>query len=205
MPRLVAGIDCAFVSGGNGIIAGAVVWDRFRGAVTETRLVSRKCTFPYIPGLLSFRELPAVIAVLRKLTSEPGVVLCDAQGIAHPRGFGLAAHLGLWIDVPTIGCAKSRLCGEFAPPGPRRGDSSALMLRDKMVGMVLRTRVGVRPLFVSPGNRCDIDSALAVTLNCLTKYRLPEPTRRAHQLVTAYKARLSESKGSQGMPHARNF
>lgn len=183
-PRVIAGIDVAFSPGGSHAIAGVVIWDSAAARVIETRVARRRCTFPYVPGLLSFRELPVVLDALRSLQTPPHAVLCDAQGIAHPRGLGLASHLGLWLNLPTIGCAKSPLCGVFEQPGSRKGDDAPLLLGERQVGVVLRTRDRVRPLFVSPGHLCDIASARRLTLGCVTRFRLPEPTRLAHQLVT---------------------
>lgn len=153
--------------------------------VVERRTARVACRFPYVPGLLSFRELPGVLAAFRKLTVVPEAVLCDGQGLAHPRRFGLACHLGLWLGLPTVGCAKSRLCGTFDEPERSRGGWTPLLLDDEQVGVVLRTRDGVKPLFVSPGHLCDQASAVRLTLAATTRYRLPEPTRLAHQLVSA--------------------
>ncbi|MCH7872098.1 MAG: endonuclease V, partial [Planctomycetes bacterium] len=147
------------------------------------------CTFPYVPGLLSFREMPGILAAVRKLKVTPDVFLCDAQGLAHPRRFGLACHLGLWLNMPTIGCAKSRLCGVHAEPGLRKGSSARLMHDGEHIGCVLRTRDDVKPIFVSPGHLCDHDSARRIALSAAIKYRLPEPTRLAHQLVSRARAR----------------
>ncbi len=182
--RRLAGADVAFSADGAQVIAGIVLWDRQAGEVVETRLARVPCRFPYVPGLLSFRELPGVLAAFRKLRASPDAVLCDAQGLAHPRRLGLACHLGLWLGVPTVGCAKSRLCGEFDEPAVEKGAQAVLVHRGERVGTVLRTRRNVRPLFVSPGHLCDHDSAVRLALGATTRYRLPEPTRLAHQLVT---------------------
>jgi deoxyribonuclease V len=182
--RVLAGADVAFSADGQDVIAGVVVWDLATRTVVEQRVARARCQFPYVPGLLSFRELPAVLAAFRRLRTPPEAVLCDGQGLAHPRRLGLACHLGLWLGIPTIGCAKSRLCGTYDEPGRRRGDASPLMLDGRQVGNVLRTRDHVKPLFVSPGQGCDFASAMRVTLAAGLRYRLPEPTRRAHQLVT---------------------
>jgi len=182
--RIVAGADVAFSPDGSGVIAGVVVWDLATRTVIEQRLARRACRFPYIPGLLSFRELPAVLAAFRKLKTTPQAVLCDAQGLAHPRRVGLACHLGLWLDRPTVGCAKSRLCGTYTEPPVEKGSFSPLLLDGEQVGVVLRTRTGVKPLFVSPGHFCNHASARRLALAATTRYRLPEPTRLAHQLVT---------------------
>ncbi|MCG3127950.1 MAG: Endonuclease V [Phycisphaerae bacterium] len=186
--RWVAGSDLSLSRDSRDVIAGIVVWDVRARCVVEQVLVRRRCRFPYVPGLLSFRETPGILAAWRRLRGAVDVLLCDAQGIAHPRRFGLACHVGLWLDRPTIGCAKSRLCGEFGPPGAVRGDRADLLLDGQRVGTVLRTRAGVKPLFVSPGHRCDVDSACRVVLASLTRFRLPEPTRLAHQLVTRARA-----------------
>ena len=182
--RVVAGADVAFSPDGSQVIAGVVVCDLATRTVIEQKLARVVCRFPYIPGLLSFRELPAVLAAFRKLRTEPQVVLCDGQGLAHPRRIGLACHLGLWLERPTVGCAKSRLCGTYAEPPVEKGGFSPLLLDGEQVGVVLRTRTAVKPLFVSPGHLCDHESALRLTLATTTRFRLPEPTRLAHQLVT---------------------
>lgn len=183
-PRLLAGLDGAFSPDKQWVIAGVILWDVQARDVLEQHVARVPCRFPYVPGLLSFRELPGCLAAMRKLRRAPEAVLCDAQGIAHPRRIGLASHLGLWLKLPTIGCAKSRLCGTAREVGRKRGSKAPLMLDEERVGTVLRTRDGVKPLFVSPGHLCDHDAAVRVTLAAAIKYRLPEPTRLAHQLVT---------------------
>lgn len=182
--RYVAGVDVAFSPDGTEVIAGIVVWDMRRQTCVEQRVARRHCTFPYVPGLLSFRELPGMLAAFRLLRSEPDAVLCDGQGLAHPRRFGLACHLGLWLNCATVGCAKSRLCGTFTEPPTERGGASPLLLDGQQVGVVLRTRADVRPLFVSPGHLCDHRAAVRLTLAAAIRFRLPEPTRLAHRLVT---------------------
>jgi deoxyribonuclease V len=189
-PRLFAGADVAFSPDGTRVIAGVVLWDAQTDAVIESHVARRPCTFPYVPGLLSFREIPAALVAFRRLRQPPDVVLCDGQGYAHPRRIGLASHLGLWLDVPTVGCAKSRLCGTHDEPGPGRGDHAPLWDRDDQIGCVVRTRDGVKPLYVSPGHLCDRSGAVRLTLAAGRGYRLPEPTRRAHQLVTAARTRV---------------
>lgn len=186
--RLVAAADVAFPGNDAGVVAGVVVWDTATEQVVEQRVARARRLFPYVPGLLSFRELPCVLAAFRKLRSVPDVVLCDGQGLAHPRGCGLATHLGLWLDLPTIGCAKSRLCGEHAEPAAARGSATDLLLRGECVGRVVRTRTGVKPLYVSVGHRCDLDGAVGVVLATGRRFRLPEPARLAHQLVTRARA-----------------
>ncbi|MGD8555315.1 MAG: deoxyribonuclease V [Anaerolineales bacterium] len=143
-------------------------------------------TFPYIPGLLAFREGPAFLAAWHQLTEKPDLVIFDGQGIAHPRGVGLASHMGLHIQRPTIGVAKSRLCGHYDPPGPNRGDCAPLRHEDdpsRIIGSVVRTRQDVRPLYVSPGHLIDLQQSVRLVLRCCTRYRLPEPTRIAHRLA----------------------
>ena len=186
-PVLVAGLDCAFTKSGEKIIAAVIVVKLSDSEVVETQKVERKLTFPYIPGLLSFREAPACLAAVEKLETKPDAFLIDGQGIAHPRRLGIAAHLGLFFSKPTIGCAKSRLVGEYAEPGFEKGSHSVLTHRGERIGAVLRTRTNVRPLFVSVGNLCTLEDAIRITLACTTKYRLPEPTRLAHQFVSREK------------------
>lgn len=142
--------------------------------------------FPYIPGLLAFREGPAVLAAREKLTRQPDLLMFDGQGIAHPRGIGIAAMMGLWLERPTIGVAKSRLYGRYTEPGPNPGDRADLFdphQPDRVIGAVLRTRTNSRPLFVSPGHRIDVERSVEFVLGCGRGYRLPEPTRWAHLLA----------------------
>jgi len=184
----VAGTDCAFLDGGKRILAVAVLCGAKSMQPLSSTLEVRPCTFPYVPGLLSFREAPAVIAAVRKLRPRPDLLMCDGQGLAHPRGLGLASHVGLWLDVPTIGVAKSRLCGTHRTPGENRGCRTRLRYDDKTVGAVVRSRRGVKPLFVSVGHRVDLQQAVRWTLRCCRGVRLPEPTRKAHQYVTRAKS-----------------
>lgn len=185
--RYVAGADMAFSPDGQRCLAGVVVYDLKAREVVERVLTWRKVSFAYVPGLLSFREAPTVLACIRKLKIEPDAFMLDGQGIAHPRRMGLASHIGLFIDRPTIGCAKSRLCGEHDEPGPLRGDSSALLDKGERIGVVLRTRDRVKPVYVSIGHRATLASAIRLVLDCGTGYRLPEPTRAAHELVTRHR------------------
>jgi len=140
-------------------------------------------SFPYAPGLLAFREGPAILAALEQLEDPPDVLMFDAQGLAHPRRLGLAAHLGVLLDVPAVGCAKSRLCGDYVEPGEDRGCWSPLMDEGDLIGAVVRTRRRVRPVFVSVGHRVDLETAVALVLGCASKYRLPETTRWAHRVA----------------------
>lgn len=187
--RLVAGVDVAFAPDGRRCLAGVVVYDLRAGQVIEQQLAWRPVRFPYVPGLLSFREAPAALAALRKLRCEPDVFMFDAQGIAHPRRLGLAAHVGLLIDRPALGCAKSLLCGDYDEPPSRAGRSAPLVHRGETVGAVLRTRDNVKPVFVSVGHRVTLANAIRVVMACVTRYRLPEPARLAHQLVTAHRTK----------------
>jgi deoxyribonuclease V len=183
--RTVAAADVSYNKFDPRLFAVAVVVDAKTLDVIEQVGVEVPARFPYIPGLLSFREAPAVLEAFRRLSTRPDVVICDGQGYAHPRRMGLACHLGLWLGVPTIGCAKSRLVGEYTEPGAKRGSRSPLVDDGETIGLVLRTRDRVKPLFVSPGHRCDMESAARVVLECAPRYRLPVPSRLAHQAVNA--------------------
>lgn len=147
--------------------------------VKQSLVVEAPTTFPYISGLLSFREIPAILAAMQKLEQKPDMLMVDGQGIAHPRRMGIAAHLGVLLDMPSIGVAKSRLCGEYAEPDLTKGSSSALYHQGEHIGTVLRSRDKIKPLFISPGHRIDIPTSTMLVQACLTRYRLPEPTRFA--------------------------
>jgi deoxyribonuclease V len=188
--RLVAGADLAFAANGTHCVAGVVVWDVTEGVAIEQRTAVRPVRFPYVPGLLSFREAPALLAAIRRLKTEPDAFLFDGQGLAHPRRFGLACHVGLLIDRPSVGCAKSRLIGRYAEPDARRGASAPLRDGEQRIGTVLRTRDGVRCVYVSIGHRVTLATAEHLVLSCCTRYRLPEPTRLADRLVARAKALL---------------
>ena len=181
--QLIAGVDCAISKDGRRIIACMTVLKLPGLEFVEAASAARKADFPYIPGLLSFREAPACIAAAEKLKSSPDVFIVDGQGIAHQRRLGLAAHLGLFLDRPTVGCAKSRLVGTFEEPAVQKGRHSLLKDRNGVIGAVVRTRTGVKPVFVSVGHRCSLEDAIEIVMKCATKYRLPEPTRLAHQMV----------------------
>lgn len=189
--RFVAGGDVSFLPDGETLVAGWVVWDVKRGAVVETVTARRPVTFPYIPGLLSFREAPALIAAARKLRIEPDVFMLDGQGLAHPRRFGIACHLGVLIDRPTLGCAKSRLCGTHDTPTDAVGAAKPIVLDGETVGRVVRMRPGVKPVYVSIGHRLSLQDAVQTVLRCGAGLRQPEPTRRAHQLVTAERNQIA--------------
>jgi deoxyribonuclease V len=180
--RLVAGVDVSYRKRAEHFHAAVVVLDFPNLQIVETATASGQLAFPYVPGLLSFRELPILLKAFRKLQMIPDVVMADGQGIAHPRRLGLASHLGLWLDLPTIGCAKTRLCGEARVPGEERGAWTTLLDCGDEIGRMVRTRDGVRPLFISPGHKINCDRAVEVVLQCGRGYRLPEPTRQAHLL-----------------------
>lgn len=198
----VAGVDVSYEKGSNTLFAAVVVM-RLQGLeVVESATAIREATFPYIPGLLSFRESPAVLEAWSKLSRKPDCLICDGQGRAHPRRFGIACHLGLLLDLPSIGCAKSRLVGWYQEPGPRRGDVEPLYHQGEVVGAVLRTKEGVEPVFVSQGHKISLKKAIEVVLLSSTKYRLPEPTRRADLLVN--ELRRNQWKGG-GAPQPSFF
>jgi deoxyribonuclease V len=147
--------------------------------------------FPYIPGLLSFREVPSLLAAYDQLQRPPDILLCDGQGIAHPRRLGLASHLGLFLDIPTVGCAKTRLCGTHAPLDLRRGNYTPLLLAEETVGYVYCSREGVKPVYISPGHLADLESSRKIIEGCVGRYRLPEPLRKAHHLATQLRRTLA--------------
>lgn len=178
--ELVAGADVSFNRGGDRLFAAVVVARAPTFEVVERSGVTAPATFPYVPGLLSFREAPGLILAFERLRTHPDVVLCDGQGIAHPRRLGIASHLGLWLGLPIVGCAKSRLCGDYDEPGQQKGDRSPLRDGAEVIGAVVRTRARVKPVFVSPGHLCDLEGAVRVVLNSTRNYRLPEPIRLAH-------------------------
>lgn len=181
-PRLIAGVDIHH-SERTGLTWGAVaLLDARTLELEESVLAARPTTFPYVPGYLSFREIPAALAALSVLGRTPDLVMVDGQGIAHPRRLGIAAHLGVILDVPTIGVAKSRLFGRHDDPAPERGSTAPLLSRNQVIGAVLRTRERVNPLYISVGHRIGLEQAVALVLATTTRYRLPEPTRIADKL-----------------------
>lgn len=183
----VAGTDISYLREFH-LALGAVVLMEFPGMEVIAESISRvEVDFPYVPGLLSFRELPALLPALEALSEEPDLVFVDGQGLAHPRGFGIASHLGLLAGIPTIGCAKSRLLGEAEDPGPEVGDWKPLIHEGKRVGVVLRTRRGVKPLYISVGHLIDLETSIGMVLACLRGFRLPEPQRRAHLVAEGMK------------------
>lgn len=183
-PRLVAGVDVGFEDKGRITRAAIAILNFPELTLADTSLTRCRTVLPYVPGYLSFRELPAVIQALDKLKMVPDLFLCDGQGIAHPRRFGIACHLGVLTDIPSIGVGKSRLIGSYREPGQHKGNYSDLFDKEERIGVVLRSRDGVKPLFVSPGHRVSIDTAMHWVLQCTTRYRLPETTRHAHRLAS---------------------
>jgi len=182
--KTVAGVDVGFEKNNSITRAAVAVLDFKSLDVVETAVARRPTTFPYVPGLLSFREIPAVLEAMLELDAVPDLLLCDGQGIAHPRRFGIAAHLGLLLDIPAVGVAKSRLTGTHGDVPAEKGSFVPLMDKDDQIGVVLRTRTNVKPLYISPGHRVSIDTARKLVMKCITKYRLPETTRRAHKLAS---------------------
>ncbi len=180
---LVAGVDVHYRAGRARAAAVLLSFPALEPLATATALLD--IPFPYVSGYLSFREAPAALAALAGLPRRPHLLLADGQGLAHPRGLGLACHLGVLSGLMTIGVAKSRLVGDYQPPGQARGDWSPLLFRDRLVGAVLRTRPGVKPLFVSPGHRVSLPTAIELTLACTGAFRQPEPLRAAHRLAAA--------------------
>ena len=186
--ELVAGCDIAYHVADDRLFAAVVVVRVSDGAVVEERAVTGRANFPYVPGLLSFREIPPLLGAFAELSTPPDAVMLDGQGVAHPRRFGLACHLGLWLGRPCLGCAKSWLVGEYAEPGPAAGDTSPLTIDGERVGVVLRSAAGAKPVFVSPGHRIDTASAVAVVRAALSGYRQPTPTRLAHMAANRLRA-----------------
>ncbi len=182
--QTVAGVDVGFQEGGAVTRAAVAVLSYPKLQPLETAIVCRPTTFPYVPGLLSFRELPAVLDALARLSAIPDLLLCDGQGIAHPRRLGIASHLGLVTDIPAIGVAKTRLYGIYGKVPEQRGAWTPLRADGEIIGAVLRTRVKVKPVFVSPGHRISLNTAIHYVMGCTTSFRLPETTRQAHRLAS---------------------
>ncbi len=181
--RLVAGVDVTYPEGSGLALAAVVVFRLPRLELVEEAFGSAPLTFPYVPGYLSFREAPAVLDALRRLGAVPDALLFDGQGLAHPRRFGLACHLGVILDRPAVGCAKSLLVGTHAEPGMRRGCRRRIVDRGETVGAAVRTRDGVRPVYISAGHRVDLPGAIRLVLACSRGRRVPEPLREAHRAV----------------------
>jgi deoxyribonuclease V len=181
--QYIAGIDCAPSADMSKYFAAIVIWDIKSRKLLEYHIAYAALTFPYVPGLLSFREIPAILAVVKKINIHPDVIIVDGHGIAHPRSFGIASHVGVLFDLPTFGCGKSLLYGKYNEPALERGSISPLMAKDKIIGNIIRTRTQVKPVIVSIGHKIDLETATNLTLSCSGRFRLPEPTHLADKLV----------------------
>ncbi|MEA1935766.1 MAG: deoxyribonuclease V [Thermodesulfobacteriota bacterium] len=181
--RTIAGADISYSRGSNLFFAAVVLLEFPSLEIIEETFFTERVIFPYIPGLLTFREGLPLLKAFEKLRIVPDVAIFDGQGIAHPRGLGLASHMGLFLNMPTIGCAKTRLAGKYDEPGKEVGDYSPLMLDDRIVGAVLRTKKNVKPVFISQGHKIGLQRAIDIVLSSCTGYKLPEPVRKAHLTV----------------------
>ena len=186
--QLVAGVDVSLSRGATFARAAIAVLNYASLELVDQALAEIPVPFPYIPGLLSFREMPVILAAFEKLQTKPDVFIVDGHGYAHPRRFGLACHLGVWLDKPAIGCGKSILIGDVEPLANPRGSVARLRDGDKTIGFAVRTREGVKPVYISIGHRIDPESAIRIVLNCGRGLRLPEPTRQAHNLASYKRA-----------------
>ena len=187
-PEYVAGVDAAFFE--DKIIGVACLYRYPEIILIEEAYSLTEGSFPYIPGFLSFREGPAIIKAMNSLKIKPHVILFDGQGIAHPKGLGIASHIGVLLDIPTIGCAKSRLVGNYREPGLKKGSRSSLRYNGKIIGVVLRTKDNVKPVFVSPGHRINLKNSIKIVCGCTSTYRIPEPLRRADFISKKIKREL---------------
>lgn len=178
--RTVGGVDVSYKDVSHAVVV-SLAFPSLE--VVEQAEAIRETSFPYVPGLLSFREIPSVLDALAKLSALPDVLICDGQGYAHPRRLGLASHLGVYLDHPTVGCAKTRLIGRYAEPGPNAGDFTPLVDHSEIIGVALRSKAGTNPLFVSAGHRIDLETAVELVVRCTRGYRMPEPTRLADKLT----------------------
>lgn len=186
--RRVAGVDVGFENNGEITRAVLAVLDFPSLKLLEVSVARQPTRFPYVPGLLSFREIPAILGTLASIKQRPDLILCDGQGIAHPRRFGIASHLGVLTDIPTIGVGKTRLVGEYDEPGNNKGDWSPLIHQGETIGAVLRTRAGVKPVYVSTGHCVSLETSIEFVLRCVTRYKLPETTRQAHHYASVEKS-----------------
>jgi deoxyribonuclease V len=187
--ELIAGADVSYNRFSPIFYAVVVVLHTRDWSIVEEQSAVGESPFPYIPGLLSFREAPILLEAFAKLQNRPDAVMVDGQGIAHPRRLGIASHLGLWLQIPTIGCGKTRLIGRHDAPGPNAGDAAPLLDHDQIIGSVLRTKARTNPLFISPGHCIDLASSVRLVLEACRGYRLPEPTRQAHLHVNEVRRR----------------
>ncbi len=191
--RFIAGFDSSFIKRGSEefIIAGGIIWDSLSNEVISQATVVEKVQFPYIPGLLAFREMPALTKLSLQL-HKPDLIITDGHGIAHPRRAGIAVHIGIWAQIPTIGVAKKKLIGTYQMPCKEKGCRTFLYDKGEKIGIVLRSRTNIKPIFVSPGNLITLLQSADITIKTCLKYRLPEPTRLAHNLVTRKRRELSQ-------------
>ncbi|MBV9775390.1 MAG: deoxyribonuclease V [Gemmatimonadetes bacterium] len=196
-PRSIGGADISFERAGDTAYAGVVVIGLDTLETVDQATATAELTFPYVPGYLSFRELPAIARAWERLERKPDVLVFDGQGTAHPRRFGVACHGGLLLDVPSIGCAKSILVGRHGPLAEERGATAEMVHRGEVVGMAVRTRAGVNPVYVSPGHRMDLATAVDLVLRVSPRYREPETTRRSHRLVNDLRRALEAEKSTR--------
>ncbi len=187
----IAGADVSYYK--NKMITGIVILKFPQLEIIEKKSSVSSVNFPYIPGLLTFREGPSILAAFKKIKNEPDIILFDGQGIAHPRRMGIATHLGLFLDKPTIGCAKSRLSGKYTSVGEKKGDYALLKEDEEILGAILRTRKRVKPIFISPGHKIDLPNSIEIVLKCIIKYRLPLPVREAHIFVNQIRNNLTST------------
>lgn len=185
--NIIAGADISFNKFSPWVYAGIVLMSFPELVPLGYSLVKKEVDFPYVPGYLAFREVPALLAAWELLPQKPDVLVVDGHGIAHPRRMGIAAHFGVVADTPALGCAKKVLCGSFEEPGITKGSFSPLIHKNEIIGAALRTKDKVKPVFVSPGHRIDLQGAMSIINQCVGKYRLPEPTRRAHNTVNDFR------------------
>jgi deoxyribonuclease V len=190
--KIIAGADISYAKHSSLFFAAVVLYSYPEMEIIEETHAIQETSFPYIPGLLTFREGPALLAAFAELRQTPDVVIFDGQGIAHPRGMGLAAHMGLFLNIPTIGCAKTRLFGSCGEVGEGAGSTVPITDNEKIIGAVVRTKTKVKPLFVSPGQGISLERAVDVVLSCCHGYRLPEPVRNAHLAVNRLRQNQSE-------------
>jgi deoxyribonuclease V len=192
--QILGAADIAYLKATDQQVAVIVTFRWPQLELLETVHVVAPVPFPYIPGLLSFREVPPLLEAYRQLKHKPEVFLCDGQGLAHPRKLGLACHLGLCLQIPSVGCAKSRLCGDHSVVELRRGRYTPLTLHGEIVGHVYCSRDGVKPIYISPGHLADLESSRKLIEHCLGRYRLPEPLRQAHNLATRLRQELTRGR-----------
>jgi deoxyribonuclease V len=186
---MIAAADVSYSLADDRVYAAFLLFSYPDLALMESASVRGRVSFPYIPGLLTFREAPILLKAFSRLKARPDLLLFDGQGMAHPRSMGIAAHMGILLNLPAIGCAKSRLFGEEAEPGPDQGNVIPLLDHGRRVGMIVRTRAGVKPVYVSPGHRMDLDTSIKILLSLCRGYRIPEPLRQAHIFVNQLRAR----------------